>query len=483
MSESRPSAIVQAAYCSERVVVLTIRIPGRSAEVIVGCARTLSDGVPSTQTKQASQAGVGLLARGVRKDVWGGRSPPGEVTQKERESALRLAHVLSVVDDAIYLIARSRHGDSENQNQVAEEEFDKIPGCVQCLRVQGGRVVLVDAALPANARAFLDVLADPTECARLEGQGNALAQALSRDALERRRDELCRILDKACHRIERRRKAILEDLANIDRADARAAQAQWLIVEASRVPRGTSSLKGTDWSSGEPLEVEIPLDPRLSAREQIEALFKRAKRLKVGGRIGQERLEQANKQATLIASTKNEIRRATSLGAMVAFAQEAKQGAPRDVSLSPSVTDVVPTAAGRKTEIPKRVAFRTFLARSGMKIFVGKGAQDNDTLTLTMAKPNDLWLHAKARTGAHVVVPLQKGRTCPAEDLVDAAHLAAHFSDARDERAVDILYTPKRYVRKPKGSAPGAVVALREKVLPLRFDPALIQKLLEREDL
>jgi predicted ribosome quality control (RQC) complex YloA/Tae2 family protein len=128
-----------------------------------------------------------------------------------------------------------------------------------------------------------------------------------------------------------------------------------------------------------------------------------------------------------------------------------------------------------------RVAFRTFVARSGAKILVGKGAADNDTLTLHVAKPHDLWLHAKDRAGAHVVVPLGKGKSCPAEDLVDAAHLAAHFSDARDEKAVDIQYLPRRYVRKPKGSAPGAVVVDREKVLPLRFDSALLRRLLERE--
>ena len=127
--------------------------------------------------------------------------------------------------------------------------------------------------------------------------------------------------------------------------------------------------------------------------------------------------------------------------------------------------------------------FRTFLARSGKKVLVGKGAADNDALTLKIAKPHDLWLHAKDRTGAHVIVPLEKNHTCPAEDLIDAAHLAAHFSDAREEKAVDVQYTPRRYLRKPKGSAPGAVVVDREKVLLLRFDAALLRALLEREDL
>jgi len=55
--------------------------------------------------------------------------------------------------------------------------------------------------------------------------------------------------------------------------------------------------------------------------------------------------------------------------------------------------------------------------------------RDRKVLYQFSARGHDLWLHAKGRTGAHVVVPLDKGHTCPAEVLIDAAHLAAHFSD------------------------------------------------------
>jgi predicted ribosome quality control (RQC) complex YloA/Tae2 family protein len=112
---------------------------------------------------------------------------------------------------------------------------------------------------------------------------------------------------------------------------------------------------------------------------------------------------------------------------------------------------------------------------------VGRKAADSDVLTLRVAKPHHLWLHAKGRSGAHVVIPLEKGKSCPPALLVEAAHLAAHFSKARNELVVEISYTPRRYVRKPRGSAPGLVVVDREKVLALRQSRETLQKLLERE--
>ena len=130
---------------------------------------------------------------------------------------------------------------------------------------------------------------------------------------------------------------------------------------------------------------------------------------------------------------------------------------------------------------PPLPPYRTFLSASGARILVGRSAEKNDALTFHVARPHDLWLHAKNRTGSHVVVPLDKKGSCPGDVLVDAAHLAAHFSEARDEALVEVQYTPRRYLRKPRGSAAGLVVVDREKVLLLRREDDRLRALLERE--
>jgi predicted ribosome quality control (RQC) complex YloA/Tae2 family protein len=114
-------------------------------------------------------------------------------------------------------------------------------------------------------------------------------------------------------------------------------------------------------------------------------------------------------------------------------------------------------------------------------ILVGKGADDNDRLTIEHARPHDLWLHARDDAGAHVVVPLERGEACPPELLCDAATLAAHFSQARGQARVDVLYTERRYVRKPRKIGPGKVVLLREKVFRLHLEPARLKRLLAAE--
>ena len=481
-----PLAIVQEADCSERVVVLKIRVPGRSAFVMVGAAK--------------GGAAAGLLPQGARQDLWGGKLPPAAPRQRAREAALALARVVAIVGAEVFFEPHVKPREDASADAdadasaKAEAESGPRMGAVRCLRVHGGRVVVTDAVMPRDARSFVDVLFDEGERRALEATGTELAKAIAEDSIELHRVDLLRALEKARQRIERRRGAVGADLAKITQADKIAGQAQWLVGEAARVPRGATKLVVTDWSSGVGVPMEVALDPAKSAREQVEAMFKRAKRLKLGGRIAEERLAQAEAQAMAVAAALEAVRDAASLAEMDAAAKEAKRRAPRDVTLVDAGASASASAkasakagagasAGAGVKGARRVPFRTFLARSGKKVLVGKGAADNDALTLKIAKPHDLWLHAKDRTGAHVIVPLEKNHTCPAEDLIDAAHLAAHFSDAREEKAVDVQYTPRRYLRKPKGSAPGAVVVDREKVLLLRFDAALLRALLEREDL
>jgi predicted ribosome quality control (RQC) complex YloA/Tae2 family protein len=109
---------------------------------------------------------------------------------------------------------------------------------------------------------------------------------------------------------------------------------------------------------------------------------------------------------------------------------------------------------------------------------VGRGAAENDQLTVRVAKGNDLWLHVRGRTGAHVVLRLPRGGAPDQESLIDAAHLAAWFSDARGESAPEVVYTRAKHVRKVKGAAPGAVTYSQERGLALRVEPARVERLL-----
>ena len=312
----------------------------------------------------------------------------------------------------------------------------------------------------------------------LQARGATLVDALCRAGTSDRRDALRRALGKALARIGRRVTAVEGDLARTETADELARGAQLFVASAAAAPRGASRLEAVDWSSGESRAIQMPIDPARGAREQIDALFKRARRLKEGARIARARLADARAaHAGLMAALATLAAPDADLGAVE---DRARAAAPRDFKAiaEPAQRDATGTGARHP---PGRLPYRTFVGASGAPILVGRGAADNDALSLHVARPHDLWLHAKEHAGAHVIVALDRGASCPPDLLVEAAHLAAHFSDARDEAIVDVQYTPRRYVRKPRGSPPGLVVVEREKVMVLRRDERTLRRLLEGE--
>jgi predicted ribosome quality control (RQC) complex YloA/Tae2 family protein len=111
-----------------------------------------------------------------------------------------------------------------------------------------------------------------------------------------------------------------------------------------------------------------------------------------------------------------------------------------------------------------------FTSSTGLPITVGKNNRQNDNLTFKTAFRGDTWLHAQKIHGAHVVITADE----PDETtLLEAATLAAYFSQGRDSGAVDVDYTKARNVKKPSGAKPGMVIYTDYKTLRVRPDDAL----------
>ncbi|MEO6576518.1 MAG: NFACT RNA binding domain-containing protein [Polyangiaceae bacterium] len=294
-------------------------------------------------------------------------------------------------------------------------------------------------------------------------------------ALEELRATVRASVAKAAQRSFRRAKAIRGDLAKIEEAEVWAKSAAWLVPAAARAPRGTKVLEGSDWSTGEEVIVEVPLDPALAPRAQVEAMFRKARRLREGKPIATSRLHDAEVLHAALLPLIVEVDAASDAKMLAELLARAQALAPKDFALQSTKTR--PTSKIQEKKPP----FRTFVGAGDIRILVGRGASQNDELTFDVARLHHLWLHAKGHTGAHVVAWIGKGHDPTQELLVDAAHLAAHFSDARGEPLVEVTYVARRYVRKPRRSPPGLVVVEREKVMTLRMEPGRLAALLATE--
>lgn len=103
--------------------------------------------------------------------------------------------------------------------------------------------------------------------------------------------------------------------------------------------------------------------------------------------------------------------------------------------------------------------------KDGYTILVGKNAKQNDSLTFGHSRKDDLWLHARDTPGSHVIIRNPTAGPIPNPVLEFAASLAAKHSKRKHENLVPVQYTERKYVRKVKNGAAGAVLVEREKVI------------------
>ena len=204
--------------------------------------------------------------------------------------------------------------------------------------------------------------------------------------------------------------------------------------------RGAKTETLTEYTTDGATERQIAIDPKRTPKQQAEWFFHQYKRLTRGVEIAKERLKK--------------------LDAELAAAQAPEAPRPK-----------APKAADEPS-----LPYREYVTPKGQKIWVGRGAKHNDTLSFKIARPHHLWLHARGVPGAHVVVPLEKKQTVDQETLLDAAHLAFHHSDARGERQGEVSYTHVRYLKK--AASPGAVTYSRETTFWLRVEPERLKRLL-----
>ncbi len=191
--------------------------------------------------------------------------------------------------------------------------------------------------------------------------------------------------------------------------------------------------------------IEIIGEGNRSLNEIAENYFRRYRKARNGKLVIAERIE----------ITESAIEKDTELLAHVEAAVE--RG---DANFLARVTEPKrkPTEVTRKKK--KDVEFngaRKFVSSDGFEILVGKRAADNDFLTFRVARSLDTWMHAADFSGSHVVVRNPNRKEVPQLTLHEAARLAAFYSDARKLDKAAVNYTQKKFVNKPKRSAPGLV--------------------------
>ena len=474
-------------------LVLTLRVPGRAKLFLLLGARPRAARLHLVPARPASLQ----------------RPPPFTETARKLLRGARLARIRQVSGDRIVELsfARGPAGSAEVASAFLVHEM--IGGKGRVFLLGAGR--RVEAALdPAGGARFRagDVYRfpptppahpavkgiPPSPWASNPGAGAPggenfpaplhVAVALHYGRIEAeadftdKRTSLAGALRKDVARARRAEEKVAADLAGARSRANDTEKGELLKGALGRLRRGMRSIELENWFDPALPQVTIELDPALTPLENIEKLFRKARKAKRAIPFLERRAAELAGRRDAIARALDGVEAAVGIEDL---ARIEKDLAGAGVSVARPAAGASKGAPRRAPAAPRRSPARRFISGEGFEILVGRTARDNDELTLRMGRGNDLFLHVSGSPGAHVIVRSVPGKTFPLETILDAAQLALHYTLPERSRQAgaraEVDYTPVKHVRKPRGAKPGLVLLATHKTVRVRLDPARVERL------
>lgn len=265
-------------------------------------------------------------------------------------------------------------------------------------------------------------------------------------AFQAQKQALATALHQQRKKAEKRGGRLEEEMQRLGDYERDRRYGELLLANLQHAERSPDGFMVTDYFDPEQARVKIPAKPGQTPQQAATAYFEQYRKSK-------RKVEAIGQQ---VAELRQELARLGTLANQLEAAVTPDQLAPLTELIQgrSAAQEARPSARARKEKIAGVYRFRS---SEQHEILVGRSAEANQRLTFKLARPHDIWLHAADYPGSHVILRKPKAGPIPFPSLVEAAELAAFFSQARQEGKVVVHYTERKYVHKIRGAAPGLV--------------------------
>ncbi|MCY4403780.1 MAG: NFACT RNA binding domain-containing protein [Candidatus Poribacteria bacterium] len=268
-------------------------------------------------------------------------------------------------------------------------------------------------------------------------------------------------LDKQKKLHNRKEKGLQKDLERAEKSEDYRIYGELILANLHNITRGQKQVELQNYYSPELDTLTISLNPELSPSNNAQSYFKKYTKAKRGFSQIQQLIAALEAEQKVLIQYEMKLESSNTLESLQKLSAEfVENGYLKTQHKNKKQQDI--------SEGP----FRKYISKNGFHMYVGRNSESNDLLLRQIAKPRDMWLHAKQIHGSHVIIRNPENKPdIPMPTLLQAAQLAAYFSKAHHSSYVPVDYTWAKYVVKRKGNVAGYVHYTHEKTLYV--DPAV----------
>ncbi|MDD6254730.1 MAG: NFACT RNA binding domain-containing protein [Eubacteriales bacterium] len=268
---------------------------------------------------------------------------------------------------------------------------------------------------------------------------------MTSNRIHQKSSDIRRIVNAALSKLQLKKQRLNEDLMRAEDSDKYRLYGELLTASLHTIGEGRQFAVVDNYYDGTTLT--IPLDPRYSPAKNAQRYFKKYDKARTALVEKQKQLDETGREIEYLES-------------VLSFTE--------DASTSEDLDEIRAELAENGYMKPKKdqkhrrrsktkIHPYEYTLSSGLKVMAGRNNRENDQLTFKQASAGDIWMHTKDIPGSHVII-FTGGRRLTADEIYEAASIAAYHSKASQSANVPVDYVNARYVKKPAGARPGYVI-------------------------
>ncbi|MDD3640546.1 MAG: NFACT RNA binding domain-containing protein [Atribacterota bacterium] len=266
-----------------------------------------------------------------------------------------------------------------------------------------------------------------------------------------------KILNKNIKKFEKMKNIFQKKKKDIESSEEYRKKGELIKANLYRIKPGVKEVSLVDYIDNEK-EIIVSLNPDFNPVQNAEYYFNKYKKLQQNSKNIKQQAEEIENAFHQL----EEIRKKT---------EENKDSLEilSDIYKELSKSGYIKTEKRINTKRKKpQPNISKFISPDGWTIIVGKNNKQNEYLLRYLSSGNDFWLHNLTSPGGHIIIKNHKNLDNPPfQTLLFAARLAGYYSKIKDKEYAIIIYTQRKYVKKPKNSKPGKVIYSNEKTLQI----------------
>ena len=208
-----------------------------------------------------------------------------------------------------------------------------------------------------------------------------------------------------------------------------------------------------DWNSN--TDIIIPLDKTLSLKENAQKYYNLYSKSKNSRTKLLQLVSESQEYLVYLEQLLYTIEKADSVAVLTEILEECRE-----------MGFILKDVTNKKN---KDIYIETVVI-NGFKVYIGKNNKQNDLIISKLSSPDDYWFHTQNCAGSHILLKITDNTLPDEKTLYECCKLAKKYSSASASTKIGVIYTRRKYIKKPPKANLGYVIYKNEQEIIVNED-------------